>query len=386
MINESIKIPKGWKRSKLGDCLLKKPEYGINAPSVEFSYNLPTYIRITDISEEGTFIHKNKTSVNDPNSNEFILKIGDIVFARTGASTGKSYLYNPTDGELVFAGFLIRIRTDPEKLIPEFLQLLTETRSYWNWVKKTSVRSGQEGLNGDEYSKLIIPIPNIPEQQKISEIHVNTNKIIQKIDQLISKKKNIKQGTMQELLTGKRRLDGFSGEWDSIALRDILDYEQPTKYLVKNNKYNDIYNTPVLTAGKTFILGYTKEEENIFQNLPVIIFDDFTTASKYVDFPFKAKSSAMKMLKTKNKKMNLKFVYEKMQLINFPLGNHKRYWISEFSNLVIKIPEYNEQNAISQILCDMDQEIKKLKAKKQKYMGIKQGMIQKLITGEIRLA
>jgi type I restriction enzyme, S subunit len=177
----------------------------------------------------------------------------------------------------------------------------------------------------------------------------------------------------------------FPKEWKSKLLGDILDYEQPTKYLVKNTEYNDKYVTPVLTAGKTFILGYTEEEENIFQNLPVIIFDDFTTATKYVDFLFKAKSSAMKILKAKNEKVNLKFVYERMQLINFSLGDHKRHWISEFSNLLIKMPEYEEQNAISQILSDMDREIKKLKIQKEKYIMIKQGMMQELLTGKRRL-
>ena len=89
-----------------------------------------------------------------------------------------------------------------------------------------------------------------------------------------------------------------------------MDYEQPTNYLVSSTEYRDIFDTPVVTAGKTFILGYTNETTGIFkENLPVIIFDDFTTATQFINFPFKAKSSAMKILKSKEN-INLKFIYE----------------------------------------------------------------------------
>ena len=104
----------------------------------------------------------------------------------------------------------------------------------------------------------------------------------------------------QNLLTGKIRLKGFYEKWETVELWDVLDYIQPTPYIVQSTEYDDKYKFPVLTAGKTFILWYTNEEEWVFQNdLPVIIFDDFTTAIKFVDFPFKVKSSAMKILKKK---------------------------------------------------------------------------------------
>ena len=119
----SPKIPESWKLKKLGDCLIKRPQYGINAPAVKFSPDLFTYIRITDISEEGYFLHDEKMSVIHDDTEHFILKKGDIVFARTGASTGKTYLYDPNDGQLVYAGFLILIETDPTQLLPEFFKI-----------------------------------------------------------------------------------------------------------------------------------------------------------------------------------------------------------------------------------------------------------------------
>lgn len=189
----------------------------------------------------------------------------------------------------------------------------------------------------------------------------------------------IKQGAMQQLLQPK-------AGWEVKKLADFLDYEQPTEYLVSDTDYNDNNQTPVLTAGKTFILGYTNEEFGIFKKLPVIIFDDFTTAIKYVDFPFKAKSSAMKMLIPKNEKVNLRFVYEIMLQIKYQVSDHKRHWIGEFSKLEILVPQTaEEQNRIATILSDMDAEIAALETKLEKYRKVKMGMMQNLLTGKIRL-
>ena len=97
--------------------------------------------------------------------------------------------------------------------------------------------------------------------------------------------------------------------WKEVELGEILDYEQPTDYIVSSEDYNDEYKTPVLTAGKSFILGYTDETNGIYTKSPVIIFDDFTTGSHYVTFPFKVKSSAMKLLTPKTKDVNLKYIF-----------------------------------------------------------------------------
>jgi type I restriction enzyme, S subunit len=132
-------------------------------------------------------------------------------------------------------------------------------------------------------------------------------------------------------------------------------------------------------------LGYTNEDYGIYIDIPVIIFDDFTTESKYVTFPFKVKSSAMKILKSKDINVNLRFIYEKMQTIDFLLRDHKRYWISEYQNMKMNIPGFEEQTAIANIISDMDTEIEKMEQKKDKYIILKQGIMQQLLTGKIRL-
>lgn len=190
---------------------------------------------------------------------------------------------------------------------------------------------------------------------------------------------------MQQLLMGKKRLPGFTDPWVEKKLGEILDYEQPQPYLVVSTDYVDS-GIPVLTAGKSLVLGYTAEQFGVYNKLPVIIFDDFTTDSKYISHPFKVKSSAMKMLSLKNNDYDLRLVYELMQQIDFPLKDHQRYWISEYSQLTISLPkDKEEQTAIATILSDMDKEIADLEAKRNKYRLLKSGIMQKLLTGQIRL-
>ena len=140
-------------------------------------------------------------------------------------------------------------------------------------------------------------------------------------------------------------------EWKKLG--EVIDYEQPTKYIVTNTNYNDDYDIPVLTAGQTFILGYTDEKEGIYKatvNEPVIIFDDFTTSNHWVDFSFKIKSSAMKILKPKKGIITFRYCYHYMKTINIDVTEHKRMWISKFSNIEVPIPSPETQEKIVEIL------------------------------------
>ena len=134
--------------------------------------------------------------------------------------------------------------------------------------------------------------------------------------------------------------------WVYIRLKSVLDYEQPTPYIVESTAYSNDYDTPVLTAGKSFIIGYTNETNGIKDNLPVIIFDDFTTESKFVNFPFKVKSSAMKILTADERIISTIYAFYAMQKVECDSENHKRYWISEFSDKIIGLPPLNEQHRI----------------------------------------
>lgn len=194
-----------WQEKRLGQCLLQPTSYGINAPAVPFSDRLPRYIRITDISDDGRFDPRPLVCVAAATS-QYLLEPGDLVFARTGASVGKSYLYEPSDGELVYAGFLIRVRPNPNILVSKFLAGLTTTRPYWNWVKLMSMRTGQPGINGREYEQFGFLCPEVAEQTAIAEILSDMDKGIASLKVRLDKTCALKQAMMQALLTGRVRL------------------------------------------------------------------------------------------------------------------------------------------------------------------------------------
>lgn len=140
---------------------------------------------------------------------------------------------------------------------------------------------------------------------------------------------------------------------DPEKLGNLLDYEQPAKYIVKSTDYNDSYPTPVLTAGQTFILGYTNEQDGIYRadkNNPVIIFDDFTTSFHWVDFDFKIKSSAMKILRPQKTDVSFKYIYYAMRTIGYEPVDHTRHWISKYSQFEIPLPHIAVQEEIVRIL------------------------------------
>ncbi|WRE76191.1 restriction endonuclease subunit S [Helicobacter pylori] len=174
--------------------------------------------------------------------------------------------------------------------------------------------------------------------------------------------------------------------WQRVRLGDILSYEQPTKYLVATTQYLQKGFTPILTAGKTFILGYTNDKHGIYTNIPVIIFDDFTTDSKMVNFPFKVKSSAIKILSLRdNNQADLKYIYEKLTLLKHQVTDHKRYWIDEFSNFEIPLPPLNEQIAIANILSDVDRYLYSLRALILKKESVKKALSFELLSQRKRL-
>jgi type I restriction enzyme S subunit len=175
--------------------------------------------------------------------------------------------------------------------------------------------------------------------------------------------------------------------WEIGKLEDFLDYLQPTEFIVESTEYSDTYKIPVLTAGKSFIKGYTNETTGVFNNLPVIIFDDFTTANKFVNFPFKVKSSAMKILKPKAEISNIKFVFYFMQTLKISTDTHKRYWISVFSKLKIPVPPLLEQQAIvakiEELLSELDNGKQQLQTAQQQLKVYRQSLLKWAFEGKL---
>ena len=158
-------------------------------------------------------------------------------------------------------------------------------------------------------------------------------------------------------------------QYTEYELGELLPFEQPTAYIVKSTDYSDAYATPVLTAGKSFILGKTNETDGIFDQLPVIIFDDFTTATQFVNFRFKVKSSAMKILHINTDLVIPKYIFYRLQIIQFDHSTHKRYWIQSYSKIKVLIPPLDEQfrivARIEELFSELDKAVDTLKTTKE---------------------
>lgn len=160
----------GCRVATLGALSLDGGRYGIAAPAVEFNSCLPSYLRITDINDDGTLNQTDRKSVNDPSATKFMLQEGDIVFARTGNSTGRNYYYDPRDGEFVFAGFLIKFSLDGSKVNPRFIKYYTQSRMYWDWVASFNAGSTRGNINAKTYAQMPILLPERSTQDAIVAI------------------------------------------------------------------------------------------------------------------------------------------------------------------------------------------------------------------------
>lgn len=182
---------KEWKEVKLSEISIgNKGNYGIGASAVDYDENLYTYLRITDITDDGRLNKEGLKSVADEEAKNYLLSENDIVFARTGNSTGRSYFYEPKDGELVYAGFLIKFKLDETKVNPRYVKLYTMTNEYKNWIESISTGSTRKNINAKMYGDMDIKLPSREEQDYIvnlieplnNKIEVN-NKINQRLEQ-----------------------------------------------------------------------------------------------------------------------------------------------------------------------------------------------------------
>jgi type I restriction enzyme S subunit len=279
------------------------------------------------------------------------------------------------------------ININDKKANQKFIINFLKTSKVNNFFTSELTGSTIKNLSLKTVKNTIIDLPSLNEQQKIADCLSSIDSLISAQSKKIELLKEHKNGLLQNLFPKdgenipKIRFPEFVNdvEWEEKKLGDLLDYEQPTNYLVSDTKYDDSYKIPVLTAGKTFILGYTDETNGVFENpLPVIIFDDFTTATQFVDFPFKAKSSAMKILKAKSDKSSMKLIFELIQMINYQAEEHKRYWISEYQNLIIKLPKFKEQQKIANCLTSIDEQINLQIQKVESLKEHKKALLQQL--------
>lgn len=394
-------IPQEWEVMRLEDLCHNEGDYGINAPATDFSDKLPTYLRITDIDDDGKFIIANKASVNNPNSGSYHLKDGDIVFARTGATVGKTYLYNREDGDLVFAGFLIRFSPNAQKIVPYYLKAYTNTSTYWKWVKITSQRSGQPGINATEYCSLQIPVPPLAEQRKIAEVLGVWDEAIEKQARLIEKLALRKRGLMQRLLSAKLRLPGFSDPWQKVKFCELFTKSIKTADLLTKYEVLSVTKEGIVAQKSYFNKDIASEDTSKY-----IVVErgdlamsglNFWMGSCHIltNFNEGIISPAYKVFKvTEHNNINFirDFVRSSMFLqalqgcsvigASIVRRNLDKEMLYEWT---FKIPSLKEQTAIAKVLTAADREIELAKEKHERLRHQKRGLMQQLLTGKKRV-
>ena len=415
-------IPKDWEVEPLKSLLKEPPKYGINAAAVPLTGNLPVYIRITDISEDGYYSPEKVVGVNNPFSSSYILNEGDIVLARTGASVGKSYLYRKEDGTLIYAGFLIKVSPNENQLNPKYLHQYLKTEQYWAWVIVNSMRSGQPGINGNEYGRLLIPLPSIEEQTAIATALSDVDNLIQSLEKLIAKKEVIKTGTMQQLITGKTRLPEFATcddgnpkgfkqtelgripeDWEVVRIIDnhiIATGNTPPTNDQRNYKGKFLFVSPA-DLGTNKLIHNTQKKLSLKGFKLARKFPKGSTLFTCIGSTI-GKTGLATCELTSNQQINAVFPNEidDFEFTYYALTHHSKRIKNKASEQAVPLinktefgqfeymqpNELKEQTAIATILSDMDTEIQALQQRLEKTKDIKQGMMQQLLTGKVRLA
>ena len=259
-----------------------------------------------------------------------------------------------------------------------------------DYLKLRLVSSGdgsRGGLNKKLLNDYAVNLSSIDEQHKLGILLSRIDNTLQLHERKCEELTLIKKALLQKLFPKKEevrpevRYKNFSDAWEQRKLGEVLSYEQPGPYIVNSDNYDNKFNVPVLTAGKSFILGFTNEVKGIkkaSESDPVIIFDDFTTGSHYVDFPFKVKSSALKILSKTNEKIDTKFIYEVLSRINYVPQSHERHWISQFSKFNVMIPTSQEQEKVGNFLKQLDHLIALHQRKLEKLKQLKKFLLQNM--------
>ena len=322
-------------------------------------------------------------------SHYILLKKGEFAYNKSYSKRNLFGTIARLDNYDMGALSTLYIAFEVENADSTFIQKYYESDKWHYGISKIANEGARNhgllNISTQDFFNTRIKIPyNLDEQTKIGITLEKLDKIITLEQEKNDHIKLIKKSILQNIFTEKEkgftslRFNSFNENWVERKLGDLLKYEQPTKYIVKTAEYSDKYDIPVLTAGKTFLLGYTNETTGIYDKGEVILFDDFTTATQFVDFKFKVKSSAMKLL-TPIDNNDINFLFEVLNVIQYPHEDHKRYWISEFSTLKIMIPKSKkEQQQIGSLLKQIDIIMKKSQSKINMYLRIKASLLDTL--------
>ena len=296
--------------TSVGHCFVRSQNVGMG------------YLILDDIAHIDDDIHQKHKATE--------LSEDDVLLNITGASIGRTAIATKEieGGNVNQHVCIIRANS---KVSPKFLCNYIQTKKIQNYIRSLQTGGSREGLNFDQIRSFPISLPSIAEQNKIAQLLDKLNERIATQNKIIDKLQSLIKGIRNDVFGKLRKSVGFNA-----MISDVLSYEQPQPYIVENTEYT-AEGTPVLTANKAFVLGYTSETNGIYDKGDCIIFDDFTLDCKYVDFPYKIKSSAIKILTAKNKEI-LRYTFEFLKYLDLSTDEHKRHYIAEMQNQEFVLP------------------------------------------------
>ena len=285
-----------------------------------------------------------------------LCKEGDIAFADASEDTNEVAkvveFYNLGDKKVVCGLHTIHGRNNNGQTAKGFLGYCFSSTIFHNQIRRIAQGTKIYSISTKNFSEIFVGLPSRSEQQKIATLLRLIDERIATQNKIIEDLKKLKSAIRKKIFSLLK--DEYT---KSFEINQLLDYEQPTAYIVANDEYStDTSLTPVLTANKGFILGYTDEKFGIYQKGECIIFDDFTMDAKYVSFPFKVKSSAIKIL-TAKPNVNLRFMFEYLSYWELKSEGHKRHYISEIASLVIELPSKERQSIIASLMTSLNSKL-----------------------------
>ena len=380
-------IPDDWSIMQLGDIGTFSKGSGISKDESN-SGNIPC-IRYGEIYTIHDFYIKKYHSFisEDIAKQSKLLKDGDILFAASGETKediGKCVAFL-SDCKAYAGGDIIILTPKAHSFDSKYLGYILNTSE----VAKQKASKGQGDavvhITTEALADLIVPIPpTIEEQRRIAEVLSDVDGLITALDKKIAKKKLIKQAAMQQLLTGKKRLQGFTDEWSNRTFQQIFQHISTRGYHIDASEYTSVGKTPIIDQGKDLIIGYTNKKSFECPHKGVIVFGDHTRIFKYVDFNFCVGADGTQVLMC-NDGFDTKYIYYICSSAEIPNTGYNRHFkfLKEYEFFIS--PNIEEQQAIATILSDMDKEISDLERKRDKYKLLKNGIMQKLLTGKRRL-
>ena len=369
-----------WEQRKLGN-ICESFEYGLNAAAKEYD-GKNKYIRITDIDDSShEFLQENVTSpdMDLTGAENYCLKYGDILFARTGASVGKTYIYKDSDGLVYYAGFLIRGRVKDE-FVPEFVFQNTLTDDYEKFIRITSQRSGQPGVNAQEYAGYEISMPTYKEQKKIGQYFSNLDRLITLHQRKCEEAKKLKKYMLQNMFprngsnVPEIRFDGFTNAWEQRKVKDIAPlqrgFDLPTSQMkegvypvVMSNGiggYHSQYKVkgPGIVTGRSGTIGKLHYIEDDYwpHNTTLWVTDFYGNNQKFIYY-----------------------MYQCLDLSHFSTGSGvPTLNRNDVHDEVVCIPSVGEQKKISDYLTNLDHLITLHQHKCNELLNIKKFMLEKM--------